>query len=178
MCIYKHTTLDSYQCLFLSLSFILSHTHRYYKFRYEHVCLWIYINAYNHLVLLYIVKYATNWIIFLKHKIYVARSIVALPIRQELTVRMTICRGALMQPPSSTRDEEKDYQEWSAWGGKVADLSREKGLEPFSPWAFIRFIGMQIKLINHCQPARIKQYKIYRELPGLSLSYSQSARGP
>ena len=62
----------------------------------------------------------------------------------------------------------------------MANLSKEKGLDPFSPWAFIRFIGigMQIKLINHYQPVRIKQYRIYRELPGLSLSYSQSARGP
>ena len=60
----------------------------------------------------------------------------------------------------------------------MANLSKEKGLDPFPPLAFIRFIriGMQIKLINHCQPVRIKQYRIYRELPGLSLS--QSARGP
>ena len=31
-------------------------------------------------------------------------------------------------------------------------LSKEKGLDPLSPWAFIRFIriGIQIKLINHC----------------------------
>ena len=44
-------------------------------------------------------------------------------------------------------------------------LSKEKGLELFPSWAFIRFIriGMQIKLINHCQPVRIKQYRIYRE---------------
>ena len=33
----------------------------------------------------------------------------------------------------------------------MADLSKEKGPEPFPPWAFIRFIriGIQIKLINH-----------------------------
>ena len=62
----------------------------------------------------------------------------------------------------------------------MANLSRENGLDPFPLWAFIRFIGigMQIKLINHCQAVRVKQYRIYRELPGLSLSYSQSARGP
>ena len=62
----------------------------------------------------------------------------------------------------------------------MANLSKEKGLDLFPPWAFIRFIriGMQIKLINHCQPIRIKQYRIYREFGGLSLSYSQSARGP
>ena len=48
----------------------------------------------------------------------------------------------------------------------MADLSKEKGLDPFPPWAVIRFIhkGMQIKLINHCQPVRVKQYMIYREL--------------
>ena len=62
----------------------------------------------------------------------------------------------------------------------MADLSKEKGPESFPPWAFIRFIriGMQIKLINHCQAVRVKQYRIYRELGGLSLSYSQSGRGP
>ena len=60
----------------------------------------------------------------------------------------------------------------------MANLSKEKGLDHFPAWAFIRFIGigMQIKLINPCQPVRIKQYRIYRELQGLSLS--QSARGP
>ena len=41
----------------------------------------------------------------------------------------------------------------------MADLSKEKGPEPLSPGAFIRFIrtGIQIKLINHCQPVRVKQ---------------------
>ena len=62
----------------------------------------------------------------------------------------------------------------------MADLSKEKGPEPFPPGAFIRFIriGMQIKLINHCQPVRVKQYRIYRELLGLILSYSQLVKGP
>ena len=48
----------------------------------------------------------------------------------------------------------------------MANLSEEKGLEPFPPWAFIRFIhiGIQIKLIDPCQSVRVKQYKIYREL--------------
>ena len=47
----------------------------------------------------------------------------------------------------------------------MAHLSKEKGLDPFPPWAIIRFIGiiMQIKLINHCQPVRVKQYRIYTE---------------
>ena len=62
----------------------------------------------------------------------------------------------------------------------MANLSKEKDPEPFPTGAFIRFIciGMQIKLINHCQPLRGKQYRIYRELPGLILSYSQLVRGP
>ena len=40
----------------------------------------------------------------------------------------------------------------------MADLLKEKSLDPFSLWAFIRFIrtGIQIKLINHCQPVRVK----------------------
>ena len=48
----------------------------------------------------------------------------------------------------------------------MADLSKEKGPEPFPVWAFIRFIstGIQIKLINHCQEVRVKQYITYREL--------------
>ena len=48
----------------------------------------------------------------------------------------------------------------------MANLSKEKGLELFPSWGFIRFIriGMQIKLINHCQPERVKQYMINREL--------------
>ena len=65
--------------------------------------------------------------------------------------------------------KNKSTKTWSAWGGTVADLSKEKGPEPFPPWAFIRFIGtgIQIKLINHCQAVRIKQYITYRELEGL-----------
>ena len=77
--------------------------------------------------------------------------------------------------------EEKDYQDMICLGRKGGRFSQgEKGPEPLSPGAFIRFIGigMQIKLINYCQAVRVKQYRIYRELPGLSLSYSQSARGP
>ena len=48
----------------------------------------------------------------------------------------------------------------------MADLSKEKGPEPFLLRAFIRFIhtGIQIKLINHCQPVRVKQYITYRDL--------------
>ena len=55
----------------------------------------------------------------------------------------------------------------------MADLSKEKGPEPFSPWAFIRFIriGIQIKLINHCQAVRVKQHitlRAYSELQSIS----------
>ena len=48
--------------------------------------------------------------------------------------------------------KNKSTKTLSAWGGEVADLSKEKGPEPFPPWAFIRFIhtGIQIKLVNHC----------------------------
>ena len=90
------------------------------------------------------------------------------------------CRGSLTQHFSLPWMKIKTTKTWSAWGGKVADLSKEKGPEPFSPLAFIRFIGIgiRIKLINHCQPVRVKQYRIYTEPWGLILSYSQSARGP
>ena len=40
-------------------------------------------------------------------------------------------------PPAAT--ENKSTKTWSAWGGKVADLSKEKGQEPFPQWAFIGF---------------------------------------
>ena len=36
--------------------------------------------------------------------------------------------------------ENKSPKTWSAWGGKVADLSKEKGQEPVPQWAFIGFI--------------------------------------
>ena len=78
-----------------------------------------------------------------------------------------ICRGALTQPPWSTTDKEKDYQDMICLGRKGGRFSEgEKGPEPLSTGAFIRFIriGIRIKLINHCQPVRVKQYKIYREL--------------
>ena len=73
--------------------------------------------------------------------------------------------GGFKSPPGPPRMKNKTTKTGSAWGGKVANLSKEKGLEPFPPWAFIRFIrmGMQIKLISHCQPVRVKQYRIYTE---------------
>ena len=36
-------------------------------------------------------------------------------------------------------DENKSTKRRSAWGGKVADLSKEKGQEPVPQWAFIGF---------------------------------------
>ena len=85
----------------------------------------------------------------------------------ELYIYNCVLSGALRQPPGSTTDEEKDYQDMICLGRKGGRFSqREKGPETLSPGAFIRFIriGMQIKLINHCQPVRVKQYRIYREL--------------
>ena len=40
------------------------------------------------------------------------------------------------QNPLSVVDESKSTK---TWGGKVADLSKEKGQEPFLQWAFIWF---------------------------------------
>ena len=58
--------------------------------------------------------------------------------------------------------EYKSTKTWSALGGKVADLSKEKGQEPVPQWTFIGFIcmgiqGMYVKLINHFQAEMIKQ---------------------
>ena len=75
--------------------------------------------------------------------------------------------GGFNAAPWSAMDEEKDYQDMICLGRKGGRFSQgEKGPEPLSPGTFIRFIciGMQIKLINHCQPERVKQYMIYREL--------------
>ena len=72
--------------------------------------------------------------------------------RTFMALGFIFCWGALTQPPSPPLKKNKTTKIWSAWGGEVADLSKEKGPEPFSPWDFIRFIhtGIQIKLINHC----------------------------
>ena len=40
-------------------------------------------------------------------------------------------------PPPAAMDENQSTKTWSAWGGEVADLSKEKGQEPFPQWAFI-----------------------------------------
>ena len=63
------------------------------------------------------------------------------------------------QNPLSVVDESKSTK---TWGGKVADLSKEKGQEPFLQWAFIgvnlhRNTGrIYAKLINHCQAEMIE----------------------
>ena len=83
------------------------------------------------------------------------------------TSKDEILSGGFNAALLSATDEEKDYQDMICLGRKGGRFSQgEKGLEPFSPGAFIRFIriGIQIKPINHCQPVRVKQYKIYREL--------------
>ena len=42
--------------------------------------------------------------------------------------------------PPATTDENKSTKTRSAWGGKVAHISKEKGLEPFLHWAFTGLI--------------------------------------
>ena len=75
------------------------------------------------------------------------------------------CRGALTQPPGPPW-MKKRLPRHDLLGEERWPLLKEKGPEPLSPGAFIRFIctGIQIKLINHCQAVRVKQYIIYREL--------------
>ena len=61
-----------------------------------------------------------------------------------------------LSPSAVTTDENKSTETLSAWGGKVANLSKEKGQEPVPQWAFIWFNlhrnteCIYIKLINHC----------------------------
>ena len=45
-------------------------------------------------------------------------------------LRIPDCRGALTQAPSPPWLKNKSTKTWSAWGGDVADLSKEKGPEP------------------------------------------------
>ena len=47
--------------------------------------------------------------------------------------------GLCPQSPPSATDQNKSTKTRSAWGGKVANLSKEKGLEPVPQWAFIGF---------------------------------------
>ena len=72
------------------------------------------------------------------------------------------CGGSPPSGPPPATDENKSTKTRSAWGGKVADLSKEKGQETVPQWAFIGFIcigiqGVYVKLINHCQAVMIEQ---------------------
>ena len=43
----------------------------------------------------------------------------------------------VQQSTLSTVDGNKSTKTWSAWEGKVADLSKEMGQQPVPQWAFI-----------------------------------------
>ena len=47
--------------------------------------------------------------------------------------------SSTLRAPLAARGENKSTKTGSAWGGKVADLSKEKNRETFPQWAFIRF---------------------------------------
>ena len=73
------------------------------------------------------------------------------------------------EPHPATTDQNKSTKTGSAWEGKVADLSKEKGQKPVPQWAFTGFnlhrnTGRIVKLINHCQAEMIKQQITYKEL--------------
>ena len=58
---------------------------------------------------------------------------------------MWLSVGDLYLSPLSTIDKNKSTKTRSAWGGKVADLSKEKGQKPVPQWAFIGFICIGIQ---------------------------------
>ena len=81
-------------------------------------------------------------------------------------------------PPPSTMDENKSTKTWSAWGGKVADLSKEKGQEPVPQWAFIGFNLHRNTGKAHQSLSGSKDQTIdNRELGGLILSQGQLDKG-
>ena len=45
--------------------------------------------------------------------------------------------GLHQQGPPAATDENKSTKTRSAWGGKVVDISKEKGQESVAQWAFI-----------------------------------------
>ena len=47
--------------------------------------------------------------------------------------------GSAHRVPLAATDENKSTKTPSAWGGKVASLSKGKGQEPVPQWAFIGF---------------------------------------
>ena len=72
-----------------------------------------------------------------------------------------VCVGSAHRAPLAAMNKNKPTKTGSAWGGKMADLSKEKGQDPVPQWAFIEFIcigtqGVYVKLINHCQAEMIK----------------------
>ena len=83
-----------------------------------------------------------------------------------MKILKNICHGALSLSPVSATGENKSTKTRSAWGGEVGDLSKEKGPEPFPPWAFIRFILHRNSDKTHqsLSAVRVKQYITYREL--------------
>ena len=52
---------------------------------------------------------------------------------------MSSCEGGSAHRARPSTMGENKSTETSAWGGKMADLSKEKGQEPFPQWAFIGF---------------------------------------
>ena len=86
--------------------------------------------------------------------------------------------GLRPQGPLAYTDENKSTKTWSAWGGKVADLSKEKGQEPFPQWAFIGFNLYRNTGKAHQSLSGSKdQITENKELWGLILSQGQLAKG-
>ena len=86
--------------------------------------------------------------------------------------------GLRPQGPLADMDENKSTKTWSAWGGKVADLSKEKGQEPFPQWAFIGFslprnTGKAHQLLSGSKDQTIDNKQ---KLWGLILSQGQLAK--
>ena len=57
----------------------------------------------------------------------------------DLVIQSLTCGGAPPTDPPPAPDESKSTKTRSAWGGKVADLSKERGQESVPQWAFIGF---------------------------------------
>ena len=100
-----------------------------------------------------------------------------------MKISVIICGGALPTAPHphplATTDENKSTKTWSAWGGKVADLSKEKGQEPFPQWAFTGFSLHRNTSKAHQSLSGSKDQTIdtNKELWGLILSQGQLAKG-
>ena len=61
--------------------------------------------------------------------------------------------GVTEHTPIHHMGENKSTKTWSYWGGKEADLSKEKGQEPVPQWVLLGSVctGIQVKLISYCQ---------------------------